>query len=366
MFSFDPTNSITDENGRWIADTSTGPPRQTPSRDHPGRRLCRGGFLSAVPSVQRLAATQADDMTRAFTLLTRSRRRFQCRRTTPRDGVPWVHGMAFRGPTPWRASTVLVSLISIALVAACTSTAAAPKDASSPTAKVTTAARSSHTSATRSSAEPATTPAQGSSGGSGVFTAAQARAALAGLVTLPKRPYVAGYQRSCSPGQGCVFGPAWTDDNNDPAGHNGCGTRDDVLAAQLSDVVFRNPSKPCVVISGVLNNPYTGTTIIFAKADADAIEIDHVVPEALAWDLGAARWTQQQRIDFANDTRLVLLAVDRASNQSKSDSGPGEWMPPNRGYWCAYDQRIVTILSTYRLAVTAPDKAAMTKVLARC
>lgn len=41
-------------------------------------------------------------------------------------------------------------------------------------------------------------------------------------------------------------------------------------------------------------------------------------------------------------------------------------MPTDRGYWCAYDQRIVTVLTHYRLEVTAADKTAMNGVLAQC
>lgn len=41
-------------------------------------------------------------------------------------------------------------------------------------------------------------------------------------------------------------------------------------------------------------------------------------------------------------------------------------MPAARSFWCSYDQRFVTILTHYRLKVTAADKAAMTRVLAHC
>lgn len=44
---------------------------------------------------------------------------------------------------------------------------------------------------------------------------------------------------------------------------------------------------------------------------------------------------------------------------------PGQWTPRNRGYWCAYDQRIVTILSCYHLEVTAANRSAMQQVLRR-
>src|SRR5664280_3577045 len=55
-------------------------------------------------------------------------------------------------------------------------------------------------------------------------------------VTVRARTKVAGYDRSCSLGHGCVFGPAWSDDTTAAGGHNGCDTRNDVLAGQLQDV----------------------------------------------------------------------------------------------------------------------------------
>ena len=38
-------------------------------------------------------------------------------------------------------------------------------------------------------------------------------------------------------------------------------------------------------------------------------------PLAIAWNLRASRWTQQLRVDYANDLAVVLLAVDRAANR---------------------------------------------------
>lgn len=209
------------------------------------------------------------------------------------------------------------------------------------------------------------TPISTGSAPTGVLDVTQARAALDRLTVVPRRPYVEGYQRSCSPGDACSFGPTWSDDNDNPDGHNGCDTRDDVLAEQLTQVTYRAGSR-CIVETGHLNDPYTGADLEFTKARAQLAPVDHVVPLALAWDLGAERWTQQQRVDYANDTRLVLLVVDERSNEAKSDSGPGEWMPSDRTYWCAYDERFVTVLQHYRLPVTAADKDAMRTVLDTC
>jgi hypothetical protein len=125
-----------------------------------------------------------------------------------------------------------------------------------------------------------------------VLGAGQARAALSHLAVVPRRPYIPGYQRSCSPGDKCSFGPAWTDDNNTPNGHDGCDTRNQVLADQFTQLRFRAGSK-CVVEAGRLRDPYTGADVEFTKASAQLAPVDHMVPLALAWDLGAAQWSQQ-------------------------------------------------------------------------
>lgn len=140
--------------------------------------------------------------------------------------------------------------------------------------------------------------------GQGIDTAAQARADLARLPVVVRRPYVPGYQRPCGRGDACFFGPAWTDDQNSVDGHNGCSTRDDVPAAQLRDVQLRDGSR-CVVVAGILHDPYTGATITFNKSRAYLVLLDHVAPLALVWDLGASQWSQAQREAYANDPTLV-------------------------------------------------------------
>jgi hypothetical protein len=185
---------------------------------------------------------------------------------------------------------------------------------------------------------------------------------LAGLPVLPTRPHHPGYQRGCGHGQACSFGPAWTDATTAPGGHNGCDTRNDILAAQLTHVT-RRPGSRCVVVSGTLHDPYTGQTIAFTKTHASAVQIDHMVPLALAWDLGAYAWPQSRRTAYANDERVVLLAVSGPANESKADSGPATWLPPDTTYRRTYAVRFVAALSAYHLSVTAPDKSALTAAL---
>jgi hypothetical protein len=185
---------------------------------------------------------------------------------------------------------------------------------------------------------------------------------LDALRVIPARPHRPGYQRGCARGQACSFGPAWTDNTTGPGGHNGCDTRNDILRIQLTQVGYRAGSR-CVVVAGVLRDPYTRRTIRFAKAHTAAVQIDHLVPLALAWDLGANTWSRSEREAFANDEHLVLLAVSGTANEAKGDSGPASWMPPNRAYRATYAERFVTVLAHYRLAVTAADKTALTHAL---
>ena len=183
-------------------------------------------------------------------------------------------------------------------------------------------------------------------------------------VTVHARTKVAGYDRSCSPGHGCVFGPAWSDDTTAAGGHNGCDTRNDVLAAQLQGV--DKGTSRCVVQAGTLDDPYSGAVIAFHKAQADAVEIDHVVPLAYAWDMGASTWSLDQRMAFANDEALNLLAVAKAANAAKSDSGPAAWTPSNVAYRCQYAIRWVSVVDTYGLALTDADRTTLRATLSTC
>ncbi|MEV6286116.1 HNH endonuclease family protein [Kribbella sp. NPDC051770] len=173
------------------------------------------------------------------------------------------------------------------------------------------------------------------------------------------RPEVAGYKRD-------QFGQSWTDNHNGPGGHNGCDTRNDILAAQLT-AVHNRTAKSCVVVEGTLTSePYTGRRVEFRKAAATKVQIDHIYPLARAWDMGAARWPAQRRVDFANDQAANLLAVDGPANASKNDSGPGEWMPLNKAFRCVYVLRYLQVAHKYALPITAADRDTARTIAPTC
>lgn len=192
---------------------------------------------------------------------------------------------------------------------------------------------------------------------------------IAALLTqvniLAMRPQIPGYDRDCGPEGACVFGTDWTDATNGPDGRNGCDTRNDVLAQALTNVKFSVRSPACDVVGGTLTDPYTGTVMDYATEGSE-IHIDHMFPLAAAWDLGAASWTLERRIDFANDTAFELIAVQGTANMSKGDSTPASWLPPLKAYRCTYVTRYLTVAVAYDLAITQADKTVIRHVAAKC
>ena len=178
-----------------------------------------------------------------------------------------------------------------------------------------------------------------------------ARALIAEVATAPRGSH-RGYDRERD------FGPAWTDDQGAMWGHDGCPTREEILHRDLKGIDFRAGTHDCVVLTGILQEPYTGRTVEFTKARPEEVQIDHVMPLAYDWAQGARQWTRAERVKLANDP-LNLLAVDGPANQAKSDSGPAGWMPPNRAVRCAYAVRFTLVSRRYALPVTVPDRTRM-------
>jgi hypothetical protein len=158
------------------------------------------------------------------------------------------------------------------------------------------------------------------------------------------------------------FGQAWADTD-----HNGCDTRNDILKRDLSKVVFRVGTNNCVVITGILHDPYSGTDISFVKGRATSflVQIDHVVSLSNAWQTGAFKLSSAIRTLMANDP-LELLAVKGSLNSQKSDGDAATWLPPLKRYRCAFVARQVAVKAKYGLWVTKPEKEAIARILVGC
>lgn len=184
----------------------------------------------------------------------------------------------------------------------------------------------------------------------------EASEALRILNTLPVkgRAPKTGYSRA-------QFGDAWSDID-----HNGCDTRNDILNRDLTAKQHKN-SRGCMVISGILNDPYTGKVINFmrGKDTSEQVQIDHVVALSDAWQSGAQEISAQERLQLANDPEN-LLAVDGPANQQKSDSDAATWLPANASFRCSYVARQIRVKAKYHLWVKPAEKEAMINVLTPC
>lgn len=158
------------------------------------------------------------------------------------------------------------------------------------------------------------------------------------------------------------FGTAWKD-----VDRNGCDTRNDILNRDLTSKTYKVNSEDCVVLTGILIDPYSGETISFLRGvtTSSDVQIDHVVALSNAWQTGAFKFTIDKRTAFANDP-LNLLAAKGRLNSQKGAGDAATWLPPKKSYRCSYVARQVAVKFKYGLWLTAPEKAAILKLLQPC
>ncbi|MFJ5121899.1 DUF1524 domain-containing protein [Kitasatospora sp. NPDC088548] len=173
-------------------------------------------------------------------------------------------------------------------------------------------------------------------------------AALPAAVTAP----APGYDRD-------LFG-AWADLDGD-----GCDSRQAVLLRTLEEQVTApdRPTECTIVLSGTLQDPYTGTR---AAVAASHVDIDHRVALRDAWESGASTWTEEWRRDFANDEDNLLPTLPGV-NRSKGARGPDQWAPGGgKAAECAYAAGYAHTKARWELGVTDAQRAALIRLLNGC
>lgn len=158
------------------------------------------------------------------------------------------------------------------------------------------------------------------------------------------------------------FGTSWAD-----VDRNGCDTRNDILTRDLTSLVYKSGTENCVVLTGVLSDPFSGERIEFTRgvSTSSEVQIDHVIPLSDAWQKGAQKLSITTRTAFANDP-LNLLAVKGRLNSQKSDGDAATWLPPLKSYRCTYVARQIAVKAKYSLWVTIAEKNAMKNILVKC
>ncbi|WP_024286164.1 DUF1524 domain-containing protein [Cellulomonas sp. KRMCY2] len=105
-----------------------------------------------------------------------------------------------------------------------------------------------------------------------------------------------------------LFGNGWVD-----VDRNGCDPRNDMLERDLEPQTFKPGTHDCVVLTGVLNDPYSATTIQFTRVQdtSNDVQIDHVVALSDAWQKGAQ---QDATIDILAADLMLDSVGDRPSD----------------------------------------------------
>ncbi|MET9852171.1 HNH endonuclease family protein [Streptomyces sp. NPDC006450] len=113
---------------------------------------------------------------------------------------------------------------------------------------------------------------------------------------------------------------------------DGCDTRREVILAEA--VTAPQVAAGCKLTGGSWRSPYDNLVV----TDAGRLDVDHFVPLAEVFDSERAPWSAARREAYANDQNSpdTLIAVSAASNRSKSDKDPAEWLPSDGSYHCTY------------------------------
>jgi len=120
----------------------------------------------------------------------------------------------------------------------------------------------------------------------------------------------------------------------------------------------------CEATKGVWLSAYDGVTL----KRPGGLDIDHMIPLKEVWESGADAWNDEQREAYANDLGdpRTLIAVTAATNRSKGDQDPADWMPDAASYHCTYVADWVAVKIRWSLFVDRAEKAALTKFAAGC
>ncbi|MDR7252542.1 hypothetical protein J2X46_001518 [Nocardioides sp. BE266] len=147
----------------------------------------------------------------------------------------------------------------------------------------------------------------------------------------------------------------WVDADGD-----GCDTREEVLIAEAEDAP--TVGSGCSLSGGRWYSYYDGVS----QTSASALDIDHMVPLAEAWDSGARTWSAARREAYANDlgdTR-TLVGVTASLNRSKGDQDVAEWLPPINQ--CRYVKEWVAAKIRWSLTADSGEIGALQQVAGGC
>ena len=151
----------------------------------------------------------------------------------------------------------------------------------------------------------------------------------------------------------------WSDDDGDCQ-----NIRHEVLQDETLEAVTFTTSSSCYVDTGKWYGVYTATYYY----SASELDVDHFVPLKNAHDSGGYEWSLSKKKEYANylDDSDHLIAVQSSANRSKGASGPENWKPTNKDYWCEYAYDWIRIKDTWGLTATQSEWNALVSMIATC
>ncbi|MFE9003060.1 HNH endonuclease family protein [Streptomyces sp. NPDC007875] len=149
----------------------------------------------------------------------------------------------------------------------------------------------------------------------------------------------------------------WVDADRD-----GCNTRAEVLIEEALEPPTVDAG--CVLTGGTWHSYYDDAD----QTSARALDIDHMVPLAEAWDSGASAWSAGERQAYANDLgdARALVAVTARENRQKADQDPAEWLPSDEGARCQYVGEWAAVKTRWGLTVDPVEADALEQLAAGC
>ncbi|MFD5891755.1 HNH endonuclease family protein [Streptomyces sp. NPDC060334] len=143
---------------------------------------------------------------------------------------------------------------------------------------------------------------------------------------------------------------------------DGCDTRKEVILAEA--VGAPQVAAGCKLTGGTWRSAYDNLVV----TDAARLDVDHFVPLAEVYDSEHTPWSAARREAYANDQNSpdTLIAVSAASNRSKSDKDPAEWLPSDGSYHCTYAATWVGTKLRWDLAVDEAERQALLGLAEDC
>ncbi|MFE5591208.1 HNH endonuclease family protein [Streptomyces sp. NPDC056549] len=143
---------------------------------------------------------------------------------------------------------------------------------------------------------------------------------------------------------------------------DGCNTRKEVILAEA--VEAPQVAAGCVLTGGSWVSKYDNVVV----TDAARLDVDHFVPLAEVYDSEQTPWSPARREAYANDQDSpdTLIAVTAASNRSKADKDPAEWLPSDTSYHCVYVATWVATKLRWELAADEAERQALLGLAETC